>query len=208
MRSAVHQNALSNVIRTLAAERSPACLVDTQGSFLFVNEAWDLRALAGGQDPSTLGAALIGTSWLDRIRGDEARQRHAELLLRALRSRGPRRAVVHVGEWNTPSTAALLSTRFEAVLVGGGEPIAVSVVHAIVRERPIAEVYEVVESPAERYRGDGGAVVQCSCCGRLQDPRDPERWDFVPSLLHASAPAAHAICQLCGELHYGPLDGT
>ncbi len=204
MRPAAHQNTLSTAIRTLATEKHPACLIDTQGAFLFVNEAWDRRALEGGEDPSALGSALIGTSWLACIPGEEARRRHADLLERALHARGPRRAIVQVGEWNTPSTAALLSTRLEPVLVSGGDAIAVSVVHTIVRERPIAEVYEVVDRPAESYRVQGGPIVQCSCCGRIRDPGQLDRWDLVPALLCPPDPVTHVICELCAELHYGP----
>jgi hypothetical protein len=203
VRPAAHQNALSTVIRALATERNPACLIDTQGAFLFVNEAWDRRAVEGGQGASGMGGALIGTSWLARIPGEDARRRHADLFERALRARGPRPAILQVGEWNTPTTAALLSTRFEPVLVSGGDPIAVSIVHTIVRERPISDVYEIVERPAGSYRVEGGTLVQCSCCGRVQDPEEPGRWDLVPSLLCAPEPVTHVICELCAELHYG-----
>ena len=204
MRPAAHQNALSTAIRALAAERHPACLLDTQAAFLFVNEAWDRRAIEGGQDPSTLGGALIGTSWLVSVAGEEARRRRADLFERALRARAPRRAVTQVGEWNTPSTAALLSTRLEPVLVNGGDAIAISVVHTVVRERPIAEVYDVVDRPAGSYRVEGGAIVQCSCCGRVQDPEQLDCWEFVPALLRAPKPVTHVICDLCAALHYGP----
>jgi hypothetical protein len=204
VRPAAHQNAISTAIRALAAERHPACLLDTQAAFLFVNEAWDRRAIECGHHPSTLGGALIGTSWFDRVAGEEARLHRANLFARALRARAPRRAVVQVGEWNTPSTAALLSTRLEPVLMSSGEAIAISVVHTIVRERPIAEVYEVVDRPAASYRAEGGAIVQCSCCGRVQDPEQPDRWDLVPALLLAPAPVTHVICDLCAALHYGP----
>jgi hypothetical protein len=204
VRPVAHQNVISTAIRALAAERHPACLLDTQAAFIFVNEAWDRRAIEGGQDPSALGGELIGTSWVVHVAGEQARRRRAELFERALRGRGARRAVVQVGEWNTPTTAALLSTRLEPVLVNGGDAIAISVVHTIVRERPIAEVYEVVDRPAGSYRVEGGAIVQCSCCGRVQDPEQPDRWDLVPALLLAPGPATHVICDLCAALHYGP----
>jgi len=203
VRPAAHQNALSTAIRALAAERHPACLLDTQAAFLFVNEAWDRRAIEGGQDPSTLGGALIGTSWLDHIHGDEVRQLHASLLERALRARGPRpRPIIQVGESNTPTTAALLSTRLEPVLQGG-EALAVSIVHSTVRERPIAEVYDLVDRPPEAYEDARGEIVQCSCCRRVRDPAEPDRWDLVPAMLAEPVRATHALCELCGELHCG-----
>ncbi len=201
MRPAAHQTALATVIRNLAAERSPACLLDTQGTFLFVNEAWDRRAVEAG-DLAGMGPSLIGTSWLDQLDGDEARRRHAELLERALRLRGARERIVQVGEANTATTAALLSTRLEPVLIHGAEPIAVSVVHTVVRERPIEQVYDVVHGPADRYRDSGGAVVQCSCCRRVLHPGEEARWDLVPELLAPPPPVKHSLCELCGELHY------
>ena len=208
VRPAGHHNALANVIRDLAAEKCPACLLDTQGTFLFVNEAWDRHAMANGGAPACLGSSLIGTSWLDHIHGDEMRQLHASLLERALRARGPHpRPVIQVGESNTPTTAALLSTRLELVLQGG-EALAVSIVHSTVRERPIAEVYDVVDRPPEAYQDARGEIVQCSCCRRVRDPAEPERWDLVPALLAEPVRATHALCELCGELHCGAGGNT
>jgi hypothetical protein len=117
--------------------------------------------------------------------------------------------VVQVLESNTPSMAALVSSRFE-LLLQAGEPFAVSIVHTTLRERPIAEVYDVVEGPAETYRHPGGEIVQCSCCRRVLHPAEPDRWDFVPSLVAEPLPAAQTVCELCGQLHYvgmGPAPG-
>lgn len=200
------QNALASVIGTLAAEKSPACLLDTQGTFLFVNEAWDRHAAANGGTPGCLGESLIGTTWLGHIRGERVRQLHAALLDQALRSRGPQlRPVVQVGESNTPTIAALVSSRFEPVLQGS-EPVAIRVVHATLRERPVSEVYDLVDRPAEAYRHPDGAIVQCSCCRRVRDPSDPERWDFVPALVAEPLATAHEVCELCGELHFVGLE--
>jgi len=206
MRTAAHHNALATVIRSLAAESSPACLLDTQGTFLFVNDAWDRYALENGGAPGCLGSSLIGTCWLDHIKGPEARQIHATLLDRAVRTRGPHpRPVTQVGEANTATTAALISTRLEPVLQGG-EPIAVRIVHRTVRVRPIAEVYEVVQRSADAYRDGTGAIAQCSCCRRVRDLAEPERWDFVPELLNGPQWFTHCVCELCAELHYGIVD--
>jgi hypothetical protein len=146
--------------------------------------------------------------WLEHIHGVEVRQRHAALLERALRTRPPGpRHLTHIGESNTPTRAALLSTRFEPVLTHGHEPLGVAIVHSVVRDRPIEEVYEIIDRPIHAYRGADAQVTQCSCCRRLRDPADPERWDFVPALVAAAVPVAHALCELCGELHYGPPFG-
>jgi hypothetical protein len=201
-------NTLATVIRGLAAEKSPACLLDTRGIFLFVNDAWERHALANGGAPGCLGSTLVGTSWLEHIRGDEVRRLHSDLLERALRSRGPHaRPVIQVGESNTRSTAALVSTRFE-VVPQDGSPLAIRIVHATLRERPIAEVYDLVEKPAGAYRDGGGEIVQCSCCRRVRDPAEPDRWDFVPALLAGPLAAAQTVCDLCSQLHYVPVDGA
>ncbi len=196
------QNALATVIRGLASDKSPACLLDTQGTFLFVNDAWDRHAITNGGAPACLGASLIGTSWLRHIQGEEVRRLHAALFERALRSHGPHpRPVIQVGESNTPTTAALVSTRLELVLQSG-EPLAIRIVHTTIRERPIAEVYELVEGSADAYRNPGGEIVQCSCCRRVRDPAEHDRWDFVPALLAEPPTAGQTLCELCSELHY------
>jgi hypothetical protein len=196
------QNALATVIRSLAADKSPACLLDTQGVFLFVNDAWDRHAIANGGAPACLGASLIGTPWLRHIRGEEVRRRHAALFERAVRAHGPHpRPVIQVGESNTPTTAALVSTRLELVLQGA-EPLAIRIVHTTIRERPIAEVYDLVQGSADTYRHPGGEIIQCSCCRRVRDPAEPERWDFVPALLAEPPTAGQTLCELCGQLHY------
>jgi hypothetical protein len=110
--------------------------------------------------------------------------------------------VTQVSERNTAETAALVSTRLEAVL-NAGEPVGVCIVHAVVRERPIGEVYEVVARAVESYRDAAGRITQCPCCGRLRDPSDAERWDLVPEALSGAAPRAQAICGYCAELHLG-----
>ncbi|GEJ58808.1 PAS domain-containing protein [Anaeromyxobacter diazotrophicus] len=203
MRPAAHHTALAAAIRSLASEKSPGCLLDAQGTFLFVNEAWERHAAENGGGPGCFGEALIGTRWLDHIHGDEVRQRYAALLQRALDASVPRpRTVTQVSECNTPSIAALLSTRLDAVLEGG-EAVGVRVVHALVRERPIGEVYEVVYRPLAAYRDAEGRLTQCSCCRRLRDPGAPEQWDLVLEGLARPAPAAQALCGYCAELHVG-----
>ncbi|HUK66780.1 MAG TPA: hypothetical protein VLV17_08115 [Anaeromyxobacteraceae bacterium] len=207
MRAVAQHQLLASVIRELAAERSPACLLDPRGSFLFVNEAWDQYALANGGAPSCLGSSLIGTNWLDHIRGVEVRRLHADLLARALHPRGARpRPLIQVGESNTPTTAALVSSRFAPLIAHGGEPVALSIVHSVVRERPIEEVYDVVHRPADSYRNGQGQITQCSCCRRVRDWSEPERWDLVPEVLTRPFAGALALCELCGELHYNGVD--
>lgn len=203
MRNAVRHSALATAIRSLAAERNPGCLVDAQGAILFVNEAWERHAAEHPGAAGEAGEPLVGTRWLDHVGGEAVRDRCAALFARALEPAGPRpRAVTQVSERNTPQTAALVSTRLEQVL-NAGEPVGVRIVHAVVRERPISEVYEVVARAAESYRDAEGRITQCPCCGRLRDPSDAERWDLVPEALAGAAPRAQAVCGYCAELHLG-----
>lgn len=193
-----HPSTLSEVIRRLAAVRDPACLLDAGGNFLFVNQAWG----PWGEEPT---GELVGTNWLDCFRGEEVRRLHAEFLFRALRpAPGSRpRPEVHVVERNTPTSAVLVAVRMEPVVLEGG-PVAVAVTHTAVRDRPIGEVYPLVERPAEEFRDDCGRVTQCSCCRRIRDPREEDRWDLVPALLSGPPGGAEeALCGLCRELHYG-----
>lgn len=206
VRPAALQNALSVAIRHLAAERSPACLLDASGTFLFVNEAWDRHAFENGGAPGCLGSSLIGTAWLDHIKGDDVRRQCAELLERALHPRaGASRRVVQVGESNTPRRAALVSTRYEPVLAPGHDAIGVAIVHEVVRERPIEDVYDVVDRSPDAYRDRDGHLAQCSCCRRVRDPDAPDRWDLVPALVASAHATQHVTCALCAELH-GALD--
>jgi hypothetical protein len=198
-----NHNALAEVIRHLSAERSPACLLDQGGNFLFVNQAWDEGSPEIGAGPAD--GPLVGTSWLDRIQGDEVRRLHAEFLFRALKPvPGVRpRPVTHVVERNTPTSAVLVQIRMEPVLLDGG-PVAVAVTHTAVRERPIDQVYEPVDRPADDYRDPDGAVTQCACCRRVRDPREEDRWDLVAALVEAPPPGTvQGLCGMCRELHYG-----
>jgi hypothetical protein len=206
-RPAAHQNALSVAIRSLAAAHGPACLLDASGTFLFVNEAWDRHAAENGGAPSCLGASLIGTAWLDHIRGAAVREAHAQVLERALRGGPRRRAVTQVAESNTATRAALLKTRYAPVVAHGGDVIGVAIEHQVVRERPIEEVYGVSALPPDSYRDADGRLTQCSCCRRVRDPGEPSRWDLVAALVERPAPGeiVHVLCELCVELH-GPRD--
>jgi hypothetical protein len=192
---------LADVIRSLSAERSPACLLDSAGQFLFANDAYEEEQRSA--EPA--GGPLVGTSWLDRFQGEEVRRLHAEMLFRALcPPPGARsRPVKHVVERNSPTSSVLVQVRMDPVLLEGG-PMAVAVTHTAVRERPIAEVYEPVDRPPEEYRDPSGAVAQCACCRRIRDPREEDRWDLLPEAVsRPPAEVAHVLCGMCRELHYG-----
>jgi hypothetical protein len=207
VRTSAHHQVLASVIRALSAEKWPACLLDCQGTFLFVNEPWDRRVREERGSDESLSESLIGTGWLDSIQGEDARRVYSDLLARALTLRDQHaRPIVQICESNTPTTARLVSTRIEPVLMQGADPIAVSVVHTTVRERPIEEVYDLVHRVADAYRDDRGQIAQCSCCRRLKDPAEPERWDLVPELLMDPPPVSHQLCELCAEIHYGVLE--
>jgi hypothetical protein len=196
-----HQHALSTAIRSLAASRSPGCILDTAGAFLFVNEAWErLPPDAGGPPPC--GTPLVGTPFAARLPDGPLRGACAAAVADVLASRGPAPRVL-AGEWNDAATARLVSTRI-APLVAGDGVIGVVLSRSIVRERPVEEVYEVGDRGDAAYRDAAGALVRCPCCRRVRDVADPERWDFVPRL--ASDPAASsALCELCAELHVPAL---
>jgi hypothetical protein len=196
MSPSAHQQALADVIRGLSASREAGCLLDAGGSFLFVNAAWQREAAAASGDD----AALIGTRWLDGLRGEEVRRAHADLLARALAPPHPG-GLTLVAEANTATRAALVSTRLDPVL-HAGEPLAVRVVRTVVRDRPVDEVYDVIDRPPGAYRGPDGAVAQCPCCRRVRDPGEPERWDLVPALLELPVAAHDELCELCRSLHY------
>lgn len=187
----------------LAAETNSACLLDVHGVIRFVNEAWDRFARENGGAPRALGAAVVGTRWLDHLSGDEVRVLHARLLERALAGQGWS-GVVQLGECNTPTEARLVASRFERVLSRrDGEPVGIAAVHTVLTSRPMAEAHPPVEADASAYRRQDGLLVQCACCRRVQSPADPRRWDLVPRLVASPAPlVTHGLCELCVHLYY------
>jgi hypothetical protein len=67
----------------------------------------------------------------------------------------------------------------------------------------VTEVYEPVDGGSRSWRGDDGALVQCSCCRRTRRPEAPDEWDFVPGQLAAPPrDTTFAYCDLCRELHH------
>lgn len=195
--ASLHQSALSTAIRTLAASGSPGCILDVAGAFLFVNEAWQkLPPEAGGPPPC--GTSLVGTPFAAVLPEGPLRGACAAAVDDALASRGASPRML-AGEWNDASTARLVSTRIEPLVAGDGV-IGLVLQRAVVRERPVEEVYAIEDRGDEAYRGPTGDVVRCACCLRVRDVAEPERWDFVPRL--TSVPdATSALCELCAELH-------
>jgi hypothetical protein len=192
-------------IRLLAHLSDPALLLDREGTILFANEAWDQFARHNGGGERVASAALVGTSWLDQLAGEEPRRLHRLLLERAVRRLGPKPGggVIQLNESNGPELARLVATHLDPIMGPGGELTGVAVVHRLVRERPLADVYPLVEGPDDRWRGPSGDVQQCSCCRRVRRPEEPEEWDLVPGLLAEPPHTTHfGYCALCLELHY------
>ncbi|HUL59485.1 MAG TPA: hypothetical protein VLU43_09435 [Anaeromyxobacteraceae bacterium] len=194
---------MTEEIRALAGERDPACLLDASGTILFVNDAWDRYAAAHGGGGRSDGVALVGTRWLDHVAGEVPRSVHQGALARALAAEAP--PVALTSEANDPERARLVTTVLRPIRSGPGRPAAgVAVVHRVVRERPIAEVYEPVAAEGEALRGDDGTIAQCACCRRTRRPSDPDQWDFVVGQVAGSPPdVAWCYCPLCLELHVG-----
>jgi hypothetical protein len=188
----------------LAHAEAPGLLLDRSGIILFVNEAWErfARFNGGGELVTTRG--LVGTRWFDQIAGEEPRRLHRLLVERAARRLGPGRdgAVTQLNESNSPELARLVATELRPLVDLHGEVASLAIIHRMVRERPLADVYPLVEGPAERWRGPHG-ITACSCCRRVQQPEAPTEWDLSPALL-AQPPldTRYAYCPLCLALHY------
>lgn len=203
--------AFAEEVRLLAHGRDPALLLDREGVILFVNEAWERFARENGGGERVAAAALVGTRWIDHISGDAPRRLHRLLLERAVRRLGPAAGggVVQLNEANGPDTARLVATHLEPVVGPGDALTGIAVIHRVVRELPLAEVYPVVAGQEERWRGEDGAVEQCSCCRRVRRPEEPDEWDLVPGLVAEPPAEVHfGYCALCLELHYAAGAGV
>jgi hypothetical protein len=191
-------------IGLLARQDDPALLLARSGTILFVNDAWDRFAGANGGDLLVTARALVGSCWFDQIAGEEPRRLHRLLLERAARrlGSGQRGSLVQLGESNSPRLARLVATVLTPVAAADGEVACLAIVHRLVRERPLAEVYPLVAAPAERWRAPHG-IVQCSCCRRVQRPEEPAEWDLSLELLsRPTADTRFAYCAFCLALHY------
>jgi hypothetical protein len=194
-----HQRALSTAIRQVGSLRTPACIVDAEARFLFVNDAWQrLPPDAGG--PVLAGAPLVGASFLDAERQPAIRAAWQAALAEVLAGRALPRVLA--SEWNDGETARLLSTRLEPVEAADGV-VGVIVRRTVARERPVAEVYAIGSREDGAYAGDDGLIAQCACCRRVRCGAEPSRWEFVPRLALRPADAARELCDLCAELHVG-----
>ncbi len=198
-------------VRLLSRENSPALLLDREGVILFVNEAWDRFARDNGGGERVASAALVGTRWFDHIAGEEPRRLHRLLFERAVRRLGPAAGggVIQLNEANGPETARLVATHLEPVVGAGGVLTSVAVIHRVVRELPLSEVYPVAAGEESRWHDAAGEVEQCSCCRRVRRPQEPEEWDLVPGLV--AEPPEHVrfgYCALCLELHYAAGAGV
>jgi hypothetical protein len=187
-------------IHELAARPAPACLVDLDGTVLFLNDAWDrfARDCAGG----LVGEATVGLRLVEGIQGDEARRIVRALMEGVVQHGTGCRPMAVTTECNGPDVARLVTTQVGPV-AAGTELIGLTVQHRIVRERPAAEVYPVIELGELDYHSADGVLEQCSCCRRTRRPADPAEWDFVPGLV-AAPPAETRLgyCPLCRELHH------
>ncbi len=200
----------SDEIRHLAHLKDPALLLDREGTILFVNEAWDRFARENGGGERVDSGALVGTRWIDHISGDAPRRLHRLLLERALRRLGPTPGggVVQLNESNSPTHARLVATHLEPIETPTGQ-VGVALIHRVVREVPLDEVYPLATGEEARWHHEDGSVEMCSCCRRVRRPDEPAEWDLVPGLV--AEPPAHAqfgYCALCLELHYAGGSGV
>lgn len=199
-----HVAPFADEVRLLAQAAEPALVLDRSGVILFVNEAWERFARQNGGNELAMSRGLVGSRWFDQIAGEEPRRLHRLLLERAARRLGPGRdgAVVQLNESNSPELARLVATELRPVFGADREATSLSIIHRVVRQRPLAEVYPPADGPPERWRGEQG-IVQCSCCRRVQRPEEPAEWDLsIPLLSAPPGDTCFAYCTLCLALHY------
>ncbi|NTV51680.1 MAG: hypothetical protein HGA76_01515 [Candidatus Firestonebacteria bacterium] len=57
-----------------------------------------------------------------------------------------------------------------------------------------------------KYRNADGFVVQCCHCRTVKNQADPERWDWVPSLVeHPDIKTLHSVCANCLDQYFPDL---
>jgi hypothetical protein len=184
----------------LEAEAWPAYVIDRGGHILHVNGAWD-RVAADAAGP--LAAEVVGTSWLEHVRGPELVPWYAEVFDRVLEEGA---GEAHLGDCNTPTRRRLFFTRFEPLAARGARaPGAVLVATSLIKEGPIEEHYRIAPPDERRYLQPTNLITQCGGCRRVHVAGTlPRVWEFVPEYVaRPRDDVSHGLCELCREVHYG-----
>jgi hypothetical protein len=184
---------------TLAAERSPACLLDERMRVDGVNAAWDAFAVANGGAECCTGPAIVGSTYAKHVEGAGPRSLVERDLARALAGK-----VTSVdSECNTPDRLRRLRTHYLPVRsVEDGPVTGVLVVHSTVHEAPMEGARPATPPSEAAHRGGDGLIAMCSCCRRVLRPQAPGDWEYVPAYV-ARLPArvTHVVCTACTVLY-------
>jgi hypothetical protein len=184
----------------LSREVEPAYLLDRRGHILFINDAWDRAARAGGASPALHAQHLVGSDWAQGVRGGVKRY-YAALRRHAFgvpEGDGPL-ALVHVTESNGPDLIRVVAHRLVPLYDPYTEGAAwLLVTHAQVVETPVHQRYRAVDAAPARYLDAQGTLTQCSSCRRSRHRAPGEsRWEFCAALVQE--PPAGTTFGLCGE---------
>lgn len=197
--------ALDSACRALDGEPASACVLDTSGSIVHCNGAWDRFALENGGAPRALGKAVLGRHWISSISGTPVREYFEETLRRALGGE----ALSVRGECNSALIGRRVVSRFQPFRSEPDGAVAgVAIVCTVVRTAPLVEFHDERPPRDEIYLDDHGHFHMCACCRRVRRAGPscgPPSWDFVPEYVaHRRLDTSHTFCETCLALQYGP----
>ena len=177
----------------VAAHSTSSCLLGTAGEILLVSRSWDEFARGNGGAPACLGAHVVGKNYFSFIEGLGPRNYYETVWAQVIGGTS-----VSVGsECNTVTVARRLLSHFLPVKLG--HVYGAVVMHAVIRDVPIADVHPIREADAKRYLHDRGQLVACSSCRRVRS-RDGSGWSFVPAYFDKSHATSFGYCRDCLRL--------
>jgi hypothetical protein len=176
---------------SLEGDPSTVVAIDSRGTILWTNAAWDSFARDNG-----------GTLVLERFRPGSSYFEGISGSLRGFYERAFRSALgsgtVFEQEYECSSPDVFRLMHLRALPIPGG---ALLLEHSLVAERAHEGVSEnAIEA---RYRNGGGMIVQCSNCRRFRRA-DDTAWDWVrPWVIAMPRNTSHGVCTTCADFYYG-----
>jgi len=177
--------------------RSPdvICIVDDAMILKAYNDAW-INFAKTNNGAKVLVDFPLGSNIVDA--GEEPiRSFLAEAYTRALRNNEP-------FEQNYECSSATEYRLFRQTAYPLIRSKGLIISHHLVKKMPHEE--EATEF-SKRFFNGHGIIIQCQNCRKIRDPKDSQRWYWIPSLVNSPlANISHSICTPCLDHYYPDID--